>query len=393
MADNPAAPTADRHPPVRASVAGTELTLLETGVGRRAAMLELIRSAQSSFRLLFYIFNNDEAGTEVRDALAEAAARGVKVMLLLDGFGSANADPNFFAPVARHGGRFCLFHPRYGRSYFVRNHQKLAIADDRRAIIGGANIHNDYLGDGGPKHWRDLWLLAEGEAVPAAAAYFDALYRWTTDPESKLRTLRRLVRAHSQSKGALQWKFTSPLSRRNPWPASFARDVHGCSRLDILSAYYSPPRTILRRIGRATGGGVVRIITSGKSDNNATIAAARHNYARMLRRGVQIYEYMAARLHTKLIIVDDVVHIGSANFDFRSFYINLEIMLRVEDAGFAAQMRGYFERELADSERITAELHRKRATLWRRFQWTLSHWLVTSMDYTVTRRLNFGPER
>lgn len=390
MADSPSPP---EHRPIHARVAGSGLTLIETGEQRRAALLELIRSAQSSVRLLFYIFNNDSSGAEVRDALAEAAARGVKVELLLDGFGCGNADAAFFQSVADHGGRFCLFHPRYGRRYFVRNHQKLAIADERRAIIGGANVHDDYLGDGGPKHWRDLWLLIEGEAVPAAAAYFDAIYRWTTDPESKLRSLRRLALRHSESRGRLQWKFTAPLSPRNPWPASFARDVHGCSRLDILTAYLSPPRTILRRIGRATGGGVVRIITSGKSDNNATIAAARHNYARLLRRGVQMYEYLAARLHTKLIIVDDVVHIGSANFDFRSFYINLEIMLRVEDAGFAAQMRGYFERELEDSERITAELHRRRATLWRRFQWTVSHWLVTSMDYTVTRRLNFGPER
>ena len=56
-------------------------------------------------------------------------------------------------------------------------------------------------------------------------------------------------------------------------------------------------------------------------------------------------------------------------------------------------MRGYVEREIADSERITAELHASRATPWRRFVWMLSHWLVTTMDYTVTRRLNFGPER
>lgn len=393
MPDDFAAQPTRRPEPIRASVGGSDLTLVESGTERRAAILELVRTARSSVKLLFYIFNNDESGTDLRDALAQAAARGVEVELLLDGFGCANADPHFFRPVADAGGRFCLFHPRYGRRYFLRNHQKLAIADGRRAIIGGANIHDDYLGDGGPRHWRDLWLLVEGEAVPAAAAYFDALFRWTGTAGAKLRALRRLVRRHSQSRGALQWKFSGPLSRRDPWPTSFVRDLHGARRLDIISAYYSPPRSILRRIARVTGGGTVRVITAGKSDNNATIAAARHNYARMLRRGVQMYEYVAGRLHSKLIIVDDLVHIGSANFDFRSFSINLEIMLRIEDAGFAEQMRGYFERELAGSERITAELHRRRATLWRRFVWTLSHWLVTTMDYTVTRRLNFGPER
>ena len=67
----------------------------------------------------------------------------------------------------------------------------------------------------------------------------------------------------------------------------------------------------------------------------------------------------------------------------------MEIVLRVDDAAFAAAMRGYFEREIEESERITLSLHRRRANLWRRLKWTISYWLVTSFDYTVSRRLNF----
>jgi len=133
----------------------------------------------------------------------------------------------------------------------------------------------------------------------------------------------------------------------------------------------------------------VRVITAARSDNEATIAAARHTYSRLLRRGVKMYEYEAARLHTKLAVLDDAVYIGSANLDFRSHYINLEVMLRIEDPGFAAAVRSWFERELELSREITPKLHRQRATPWRRWKWWVSHWLVTSMDYTVTRRLNF----
>jgi cardiolipin synthase A/B len=133
-------------------------------------------------------------------------------------------------------------------------------------------------------------------------------------------------------------------------------------------------------------------VTAAKSDNNATIAAARYTYRGLLRRDVQMYEYKPAKLHTKLAIVDDAVHIGSSNFDFRSLYINLEVMLRIEDADFAAAVRAYFERELDDCERITPALHRRRGTWLRRVKWALSYFLVTSMDYTVTRRLNFAPE-
>ena len=102
-----------------------------------------------------------------------------------------------------------------------------------------------------------------------------------------------------------------------------------------------------------------------------------------------MYEYQPAKLHTKLAIVDDVVHVGSANLDFRSLFINMEVVLRVDDPTFAAAMRAYFERELKDCERITPALHRQRATWWRRIKWTISYWLVTSFDYTVSRRLNF----
>ncbi len=378
---------------VTATIEGNRLELIETGEGRMEALLELIGGAQTSVRLLFYIFNNDSAGARVRDALVEAAARGVKVKLLLDGFGSGNVQPSFFAGLAKAGGSFCLFHPKYGRRYLLRNHQKLAVADGRLAIIGGANIHNDYLTDEGYRHWRDLWLSIEGPAVKTACDYFDALYRWTTKTDATLRTLRRMILRFSEHRGPLQWKFSGPLSPRNPWPRSFARDLRDARRLDVISAYFSPPRSLLRRIGRLGRGGEVRIITAAKADNNATIGAARHNYARMLRNGVRMFEYQPARLHTKVMMVDDIVHIGSANFDFRSVYINLEIMLRIEDKAFAAAMHGYFQRELALSEEITPEIHARRATLWRRLKWTLSHWLVTSMDYTVTRRLNFGPER
>ncbi len=73
------------------------------------------------------------------------------------------------------------------------------------------------------------------------------------------------------------------------------------------------------------------IINAAKSDNNATIAAARHSYSRLLRRHVELYDISPSKLHTKLAIVDDIVHIGSSNFDYRSFYINFEIMLRIKD--------------------------------------------------------------
>jgi cardiolipin synthase A/B len=188
----------------------------------------------------------------------------------------------------------------------------------------------------------------------------------------------------------LQWKFSGPMSRKDRLPVALSRALKTAKRFDLIAAYFSPPWAFLRRLGRIAVRGQARIITASKSDNNATIAAARHTYSRLLRRGVEMYEYSPAKLHTKLAMIDDVVYIGSANLDFRSLYINMEVVLRIDDAGFAKKMRGYFDRELKDSEHITPAVHRQRANLLRRLKWTLSYWMVTSMDYTVTRRLNFA---
>lgn len=387
---DPAAPPASPRT-IRAEIAGTRLELIEGGAARLAALHALIEGAETSLHMLFYMFAGDEAGRSVLARLIVAARRGVSVRLLVDGFG-CTAPPEFFHPLRDAGGEFCIFHPRYGARYLLRNHQKLVVADGRRAITGGANISDAYLEDHSDKRWRDLWLTLDGAAVAHADRYFDAIYRWTTGERARIRTLRRLVTRFTQRRGAIRWVFSGPMRRRNPWPEQFIKDMTEARKLDLVAAYFAPPFGMVRRLRHLAQRGQVRIITASKSDNNATIAAARFIYGRLLRRGVEVYEYQPCKLHTKLAIVDDAVHIGSSNFDFRSLYLNLEVMLRIEDAGFATQMREYFEDELGNCVRITPHVHSARATPLRRLKWAVSNFLVTTMDYTVTRRLNFRSE-
>jgi cardiolipin synthase len=379
------------RPAVTAEIAETRLTLVETGVERLKLLLRMIGEARRSVRLLFYMMDGDEVGEAVRDALVRAAERGCSVDVILDGFGS-DLPPGFLDPLRQAGGTTCLFHPRIGVRYLLRNHQKLVVVDEEQAITGGANITVDYMSDSSDDRWRDLWLHLNGAAVRPAARYFDAIQQWSSGSRPRLKELRRLLHRHTQRRGALQWQYSGPIRRGHPWTVQVARDLHQAQRLDMISAYFSPPFAMLRRLQRLGSRGEARILTAARSDNNATIAAARHTYRGLLRHGVRMFEFQAEKLHTKLIIMDDVVQIGSANFDFRSLYLNLEMMLRIEDAGFAAKMRTYFERQLVDAQEITPTLHRRRASWWRRIKWALSNFLVTAVDYTVTRRLNFGPE-
>ncbi|WP_260482830.1 phospholipase D-like domain-containing protein [Sphingomicrobium flavum] len=389
MAEADAHPT--HAPALRHEVAGNMLALYDSGEARLKLLLDEIEGARRSIRMLFYMFLDDECGSQVLDALVRAAGRGVEVRLMVDSFGSSKTPDDTFDPVCDAGGKTIIFNPRLGRRYLIRNHQKLVVVDDRTAIIGGANIGHEYLCDTDEKRWRDLWLRIEGEASPDAAAYFDALWKWMDQPKPRARDVRDLIISHSQREGALQWQMAGPLWRHNPWPGTIARDIIKACKVDIVAAYFSPTRRMLARLGRvAARGGSVRICTAAKSDNNATIAAARHTYSRLLRKAVRLWEYRPAMLHTKLYVTDDVVHVGSANFDTRSLRMNLELMLRIDDAEFARQIRQWIDRELEESQPISSAAHRARANWWRRMKWAFSNWLVTTIDYTVSRRLNFN---
>ena len=375
------------------AVDGNRLTLLLEGPERLEALLDLIDGAEQSLRLLYYIFLPDASGQRVKAAIVRALERGVSVSLLIDGFGSSATADDFFAEIRTAGATFCRFNPSYGRRYLIRNHQKLALADAEgkaRVIIGGFNVSNDYFGTVDEGAWRDVGLIVEGEAAARLAAYFDKLMRWALSKKAKIRTLQRLIHEFTEHRGPLQWQLGGPTPRLSPWGVATCKDLsHSCD-VEMIAAYFAPTWSLLKRIGRAGGRGRARLITAAKSDNTATIAAARFTYGRLLKRGVEVYEYKPTKLHTKLVVLDDVVHIGSSNLDIRSLYLNMELMLRVNDAKFATAMRDYFQGELAEAQRITPTLQRKRATILNRVRWAISFFLVTSFDYGVTRRLNFG---
>ncbi len=384
-------PISDRGGPTRSwTVDGHRLTLMPDGPDRLDALIALIDGAKSTLRILYYIFEGDASGTRVRDALVEAGKRGVSVSLLVDGFGSSDASPEFFAPLRESRGEICRYAPSWGFRYLLRNHQKLALADETSVIIGGFNVADDYFGTVEQGAWRDLGLRVDGPSAARLARYFDALMEWTGRKGALMRELRRIINTRSEGSGPLRWLLGGPTRNVSPWARVVGRDMRTATSLSMIAAYFGPNPAMLRRMGRIARRGSARLMTAAKSDNGATVGAARFTYNRLLRHGVEIHEYQATKLHTKLVVIDDVVHIGSANFDMRSMYLNLELMLRVEDAGFAKGMRDFFQGELGSSDLITPALHKARATVWTRIVWAASRFIVATMDYNVSRRLNFG---
>ena len=233
--------------------------------------------------------------------------------------------------------------------------------------------------------------MVEGDAAARLAGYFDALQDWVNQPNGKMRHLNRALARWSERQGALRWLIGGPTRHLSPWARTVRQDMRRGHRIDLIAAYFTPSPTMLRRLDKAgRGGAQVRVVTAAKSDNDATIAAARFTYAGLLRKGVHIYEYQPTKLHTKLYVIDDAVHIGSANFDMRSLFINLELMIRIEDAAFAAHVRGYVDGEIARSEEITPDLYKARTGWMQRARQFAAYLLIAIIDPNVSRRLNFG---
>ncbi len=390
--DPAAAP--DRAKDIQLSLDGNHLRVLEAGLDMRAALIDLIEGARMSLKLYFYIFADDDSGRLVRDALVAAAHRGVDVILMVDAFGSAKTPHGFFDPLVIAGGHFGRFGARRSTRYLIRNHQKLAIADDCQLMMGGFNIADPYFGIPPEDCWSDIGLLLEGPQVEAMTRWFGQLWRWVSTPSQRFRTLRRMIRQwepslHHDPKEPFRWLVGGPTRRLSPWAQVVKHDLEQAQRVDMIEAYFSPGRGMLKRIARAARRQGARLILPSRSDNFATVAAARLLYGPLLKRGVEISEFLPCKLHSKLIILDDAVYIGSANFDLRSLFLNLEIMLRVEDAGFAAAMRDLVTRRVAESRTITLETHYGRRRLLTLAKQWISYLLVGVLDYTVTRRLNF----
>ena len=389
---NPPAASSYRDPePFSVEAQGQSLTVFPAGQDRRAALLELVASARKTLDICFYIFAEDAVSTELRDALCDAARRGVAVTLIVDRFG-ASASDDFLVPLTEAGGTYHFFSPRIGFRYLIRNHQKMVIADGTRAMFGGFNIEDDYFAPPETNGWNDMGILLEGDAVDGLAQWFERLEAWTSDRRAHFKAIRHTVRDWSwkSDAGEARWLVGGPTRGLSTWARCVTRDLKEGEKLDIFMAYFSPPYTLLRRIARVAQKGQARLLMAAKSDNGATIGATRSLYSYLLKRGAKVWEFSPCKLHTKLIVLDDAVYMGSANFDMRSLYLNLEIMLRIEDKALADRMREFLDAQYAVSERITPELHKQRATLWNRIRWSAGWVLVSVLDYTVTRRLNLG---
>lgn len=352
------------------------------------AMLEAIADARRTVLLETYIFEDGRVGRQFLLALIAAAQRGVRVTVLADALGSWLLPDNFFDPLRAAGGEVRFFNPLRLWRFGVRDHRKLLICDGRVAFVGGFNLADEYDGDGITRGWYDLGIRFEGELVAGLMKSFDemfALADFAHKPLLRLRVFKKLRRQKPASRGELC--FSQPGSGPSPIQHALRHDLARAREVSIITAYFLPPRRLRRDLMRiARHGGRVRLILAGKSDVLVSQLAARNWYRRLLRAGVEIYEYQPQILHAKLIVCDHVVYVGSANLDVRSLKLNYELMLRFKDRDTALQAREVFNAALLHCRRIQLEEWLRSRSFWQRLRGRWANFLLARVDPFISLR-------
>lgn len=349
-------------------------------------MLEAIETARASVSLESYTFTGGELGLRFRESLVSAATRGVKVRVLVDAIGSVELAEDFWTPLREAGGEVRVFNPLGLKRFGIRDHRKLLVCDETCAFIGGFNVAPEYEGDGVTRGWCDLGLRLEGALVKELSLSFEEMFALA---EFRHKRPVRLWRAqHRKIVEAANERLLlcGPGRGRSPLRRELMADLRHAKNVQIMAAYFLPAWRIRQALARAARrGGKVQLLLPGKSDVPLAQAAGRSVYRRLLKAGVEIYEYQPQVLHAKLCVLDDAVYVGSANLDPRSLSINYELMVRFQNPQMADEARALFADALKNSRRISLEELRRTETLWSRLKQRLAYFLLVRIDPHVAR--------
>ena len=368
-----------------------EVTLLENGTAFFPALCEAIDQAQHSVQLETYIFKLDRTGRHILETLLRACRRGVKVRVVIDGFGSADDAEKITLDVTQAGGQCLVFRPepkRLARWVFTRQrlrrlHRKIAVVDGEVAFVGGINIIDDYddlePGNGGPEVPRfDYAVAVRGPMVDHAVRAQQWLWlrlHWGR-LGSRSRGWRRLKPNIPTANVVLKDKplraalvLRDNLRYRRTFEQAYLYGLeHAQHEILIANAYFLPGKPFRRALINAKRRGVrVRVLVQGKVEYHMQYHATRALYAPLLAAGIEIYEYMPSFLHAKVAVIDAIAAVGSSNIDPFSFLLAREANVLLDDARFAGQLQHSLERAIHEGgTRICADAYHSRGWI-RRF--------------------------
>lgn len=337
---------------------GNSASLLLNGEETYASMLEGINRAQDYVLFQFYIIRDDTIGRKFRDALTAKAKAGVQVYAMYDEVGSLGLPDSFKDPLVKAGGHFIPFNTTQGFGnrfrLNLRNHRKVMVVDGREAWVGGINIGDEYenMGPSDPAvYMRDTHIKMAGPIVQMVQAVFLEDWYWGArnlpklnwDPDRSDDNMKMLCLA------------TGPSTQLDTCALFFLTAINKAKeRIWISTPYFVPDHQIISALTLASMRGVeVRILIPEKTDSRLIDMSHLGIIGEMGGTGVKIYRYKKGFIHQKVMLVDDQYSfVGTANFDNRSFRLNFEITMMVDDVDFAKKMESMLLNDFSDAVEV-----------------------------------------
>lgn len=370
---------------------GNAVTLLENGVQLFPALCEAFDQATRSIQVETYIFRLDAAGTQILHHLKLAALRGVRVRVMLDGFGSAPDEKKILAELLSVGAQCRIYHPEprqftlksFDFKRLRRLHRKIVVVDSRVAFIGGVNFEDDYLTPELRK--RDVegnYLTPEllkreddprfdyavqltGPVVADAVHAQDLLWlrlNWRLLLRGP-RTWRHLRFRHQRHRAALYpatgnvqaaLVLRDNLRYRKAIETAYLEGITQAQHsIIIANAYFLPGRKLRHALIEAAQRGVkVKLLLQGKIEYRMQYHATRWIYDQFLGAGIEIYEYLPSFLHAKVAVLDEVSTVGSSNLDPFSLLLAREANVLIDDAAFTQTLRRSLEAAIEHGSKV-----------------------------------------
>jgi cardiolipin synthase len=356
---------------------GNRLKLLRSGVEYFPALERAINAARHDIFIETYIYEGDDVGWRIAEALVDAARRGVIVHLLVDGFGSKDMPRDLVRRLCDAGVRLLVFRPerwhaRFRRDRFRRLHRKLVVADNDVAFVGGINIIDDFDTPRQTPPRYDYAVSIEGPLLGPIREEAERL--WNRVALARLQRRWRVRRSPAPALARKGSQNAALVVRDNFRHRSDIEEAYleaiGSARQEIIiaSAYFFPGRRFRRALTAAAGRDVrVVLLLQGRVEYVLLHYASRALYGTLLEAGVEIYEYHRSFLHAKVAVVDGHwATVGSSNIDPFSLLLAREANVVAEDRRFAAELRASLRAAMEQGARVVAKTRWFRQPLWRR---------------------------
>ena len=327
-----------------------------------------IANAKKFINMEYFIFQFDGIGKEIADLLIKKAKEGVEVNLIIDGVNLANQKlSRYFKNTGVHLYLFFrTYIPIFNIRINYRDHRKVTIIDNRVAFVGGMNIGDEYLGKGKIGYWRDTSVKIYGDIVSTFEKEF---YFSMSIVKNKFlkdeKTSNEISLKYEEEDNVYMQVISS--GPNYEFPAirdNYIKLIQEARKsVFIQTPYFVPDDLLLDTLKSAVLSGIdVKIMIPNKADHPFIYWINQYYVAELLRLGANIYRYENGFIHSKTILVDEeVVSVGTCNFDYRSFYLNFEINLNIYNKDVANSFKIQYYKDIAISKKLTFADFKKRS--------------------------------